>query len=176
MRIYDIAEWLRTSILGIIILGAFGSLLAVILLRLLGTLFRKLPPYWWLISFIPFASRGFFDPWFYQKLKEENDVQSLLVYLIYNSVRCILYFLNSLLFSGATYFLFSKMDMVRLTWGSYISFILAVLFMLAAFIELLSLHEAYNVFIGSRYKERIQLWREVERDLVSDSVNDKPAT
>ena len=77
----QIIEWLKTSILGIIILGALGSILALILLRFGRWLFRKT---------IDSAYSRFFFPWFRKpyilhqsltnRLMEYEDKTKLLIY------------------------------------------------------------------------------------------------
>ena len=167
MDIDKITEWLRTSIPGIIILGAFGSLLAIVLLSPFRFLLKKLPPFRILHTYIPFYKRGFFDGALFHTVKAEKDVQRLVVYLIYRSVRCLIGVLFAIFFGSFVIFTFVQENMIRLNLRLFIFVVLSILSLLFAFLDFLTISTAKEDFIGPLFKQTDGSLREYRQKLSS---------
>lgn len=82
----EIIEWSRTSVYGLVLLGAVGSILAIILLKLLNYIFKPLLHKAILSGFKYTAKQN----WMLGYLSATNDVSKVSIYVVYHLMSFIL--------------------------------------------------------------------------------------
>ena len=129
------SEWLKTSVFGIIILGAGGSIVSVLLLNAAKKLLREVIPFQRLKLRLLRSSRYYRDAYVLGILSAENEVESIATYFTYRVVR-IMFMLSAAVTSFVLFlFLIGREGNIVLTFGAYSALVVGMVSAYFAYAE-----------------------------------------
>lgn len=127
MNLADVSEWLKTSIPGIILLGAIGSIAAVFLLRYVAPPLRAIG----LKPFLYFRKEHMWRYWrsaaAYAHIESDSTNRKLIFYLFRHSARLLLALTSFITTTVVFAVVVASRSEVLLTYGTFILSMLAFL-------------------------------------------------
>jgi len=127
LSLEEVATWLKTTVPGIIILGAAGSVLAVFILKVAQKLFLELLPARWKLLLEQRLWESYKAGFVFGHLQAKKDVFSLVTFYIYRAIKIMFLLFFSMLFLLQFLYFVLRPSGDILTAGSYFALVMAML-------------------------------------------------
>lgn len=161
MHFEIIANWLKTTIPGILALGALGSIIAIFALKLMGNFVKKWVPVSRLLYKRHERSLGLKHGYTFATLKKNNNVMGMIVYFVFHSLRTFIALFCALI-SFQFFLLFLPVGLGRmLTLGTFCFALVIFLCLRWAYVEYRNIRAAY----------RVEIWPIMEKALEEKDKN-----
>lgn len=147
MVIHEIEFWLRSTVLGVIILGAAGSIVAIILIKILKALITRWLPRAITQFFIRRFHFGFKYGYVQGYLMESKDPVVAQAYFAYILVLFITFFTTGILLIVLVIYLFLQSPQGLLSYGTYSVLIAGFLLLYLAYNNALKIWFCYDSMI-----------------------------